>query len=218
MKITPKILSIPPYLSTSWDNVSSLRVHPTQNGLLLTIQLKDGSQAEVPGLNQEALTAIFNAHAQFIEGATPQLNPFGFRLPLKGDVATFDLSPMPLQHNEAQANFPPLSPNVLKKIAILLKSFGVENTESLPKAEPNCQCIYCQVMNAIAGVASPEEETISAEDLTFRDWEVTQAGDQIYTVTSPLDTNEHYSVFLGNPIGCTCGQKNCEHIRAVLKT
>ena len=34
----------------------------------------------------------------------------------------------------------------------------------------------------------------------------------------PLDPNEHYNVFLGTPLGCTCGEKDCEHIRAVLST
>ena len=40
----------------------------------------------------------------------------------------------------------------------------------------------------------------------------------LIVVTNPLDANEHYNVFLGDPIGCTCGQKNCEHIRAVLNS
>ncbi|NGX33463.1 MAG: hypothetical protein K1060chlam4_01531, partial [Candidatus Anoxychlamydiales bacterium] len=40
----------------------------------------------------------------------------------------------------------------------------------------------------------------------------------LYRVTNPLDENEHYSVFLKDPIGCTCGKKNCEHVKAVLNS
>jgi hypothetical protein len=61
-----------------------------------------------------------------------------------------------------------------------------------------------------------EIEEVSDEDLKFRDWEIKQTAEQLYTVTNPLDANEHYNVFLGSPLGCTCGDKNCEHIRAVL--
>jgi hypothetical protein len=35
---------------------------------------------------------------------------------------------------------------------------------------------------------------------------------------NPLDHKEHYNVFLGDPIGCSCGNNNCEHIQAVLKS
>ena len=59
---------------------------------------------------------------------------------------------------------------------------------------------------------------MNEEDLKFRNWEIEQTADKLYIVTNPFDKNEHYSVFLGDPLGCTCGEKNCEHIRAVLTT
>ena len=62
------------------------------------------------------------------------------------------------------------------------------------------------------------EEEVSAADLTFRSWDIKQEADQLYTVTNPLNAKEHYSVFLGEPLGCTCGFKNCDHIQAVLRT
>jgi PhoH-like ATPase len=49
-------------------------------------------------------------------------------------------------------------------------------------------------------------------------WGIEQTAEQLYKVTNPLDANEQYNVFLGTPLGCTCGLKNCEHIRAVLNT
>ena len=65
---------------------------------------------------------------------------------------------------------------------------------------------------------TPTEEKIDDLDLVFRDWEIKELSNNLYTVTNPLDLNEHYNVFLGEPIGCTCGHKNCEHIKAVLQS
>jgi len=62
------------------------------------------------------------------------------------------------------------------------------------------------------------EEEVSAEDLKFRDWDIVQSGDDVYIVTNPLNAEEQYNVYLGNPVGCTCGQPNCEHIRSVLNS
>ena len=59
---------------------------------------------------------------------------------------------------------------------------------------------------------------ITPEELQFKDWEIAQKDGKLYHVINPLDKNEYYDVFLGDPIGCTCGNKNCEHIRAVLST
>lgn len=228
MKITSKVLSILPYVSTIWKNVSSLHVREEKGSFHLTVFLNDGSKAEVPGLDQAAVTAIFDAHARSAETESAALgvdaknpaliSPYSFSLPLKSDGATIDSFPSPTQHNPEQANLPPLPPSVLKKITAVAKAFGVEDSSSLPNGEPGCNCLYCQVMNAMHGEESTEEVEVSEEDLKFRNWDILQTADKIYIVTNPLDANEHYSVFLGNPLGCTCGHKNCEHIRAVLNT
>src|SRR5262245_39843293 len=63
MKITDKIISIPPYISTSWDKVSSL--HLSDDNFIIT--LKDGTRVTVPHLAQETLQEIYTAHASFLE-------------------------------------------------------------------------------------------------------------------------------------------------------
>ena len=65
---------------------------------------------------------------------------------------------------------------------------------------------------------APKEEIVSDAELHFREWDIKQLEKQLYNVTNPLDTTEHYQVFLGTPLGCTCGKTNCEHIRAVLNS
>ena len=69
--------------------------------------------------------------------------------------------------------------------------------------------------------SSPSQEAVeevTIDDLRFREWDIKQTGDKLYTVANPLHAEEHYTVFLGSPIGCTCGEQNCQHIRAVLNS
>ncbi len=220
MKITTTILSIPPYLSTTWKNISSLHVREEAGRYTLVVILQNRVQVEVPALDKATIDMIFEAHAQSAEEESkgslhlPE-TPFTFSLPLNGESPIETLGAN-MQHNPEQANLPPLPPEMLKKILAVTRAFGLDET-TLPKPEPHCQCVYCQVTRALQGQEAPQEE-VSVEDLTFRNWDIQQTGDQLYSVTNPLDSNEHYNVFLGTPLGCTCGSKNCEHIRAVLNS
>ncbi|HSX38834.1 MAG TPA: hypothetical protein VLE95_08445 [Chlamydiales bacterium] len=216
MKITSKVLSISPYISTTWENIISM--HQKENGLVII--LKEGPQVEIPQLTGDAIELIFNAHARYVSESqlpAPQKESFSLSFPTKESGDLLEAFGTTAQHNPEQSNLPSLPPGLLKKIGTIAEVFGADALSGLPKAEPGCNCIYCQVVNAMQKETVVEEE-ITEEDLKFRSWDVNQTADQLYTVTSPLDMNEHYSVYLGDPIGCTCGQKNCEHIRAVLNT
>ena len=217
MKITPKILSIPPYLSTSWNNVSSIHVREKS---LLVISLNDGTQIEIPNMAEQEIDAIFQAHATFSETETSlprdfMDNSLSFSIPIKSDGATLDTLGANMQHNPDQSDLPPIPPHILSKIGSVIRAFGLGDTPLLDKAETGCNCIYCQLSRSIQGDA---EEIVEEIDLKFRDWEVSQTQEKLYRVVNPLDKNEYYDVFLGEPIGCTCGLKNCEHIRAALNT
>lgn len=202
MKITTTILSIPPYLSTTWKNISSLHVKQIGTNHTLVVILQNRVQVEVPHLDKATIDEIFEAHARASEENAP------FRLPVRPEET--------MQHNPEQANMPPLPPEILQKLSAVARALGFEDTSILPQAEPHCNCVYCQVVRSLYPADTVEE--VSNEELTFRDWEIKQSGEQLYEVTNPLDKNEKYNVFLGTPIGCTCGEKNCEHIRAVLNT
>jgi hypothetical protein len=225
MKITTTILSIPPYISTTWKNISSLHVKSTGGAYTLVVILQNRVQVEVPGLDKATIDAVFEAHAHYAEESAPKNKvspidgPFSFSLPLTtgGPIDTLGSG---MQHNPEQANLPPIPPDVLKKLTMIARAFGLEDASALPKAEPHCNCVYCQVTRALQGENPMEEpvEEVTAEDLTFRNWEIKQTADQLYSVTNPLDPNEQYNVFLGSPLGCTCGSKNCEHLRAVLNS
>jgi hypothetical protein len=223
IKINEKMLSFPPYISTSWQNIISLQLEDTLRGPILIIELVSGSRIHIPHLERAVIEHIFAAHSLFLEKQSPKKAPdsFPFALPLdllSGSVLQ-GMSPL-LQHNLEQANTPDFPRELLDKMISLAKNMGVEDISSLPKAEPHCNCPHCQIMRAFhtPSDAPLPEEDVSEEDLKFRTWDIEQQEDQLYVVTNPLNKEEHYRVFLGQPIGCTCGEKNCEHIQAVLHT
>ena len=222
MKINERILSIPPYISTGWDAVSHLQM----NGPNLEVVLHNGSSVTIPNLDAKTLELIFDAHAASLEKTGPASAPFGMEIGNPGMV----LSGMEnftgmMQHDPNQSDAKNLPQEMLEKIAEMGKAMGIDtDTFNIPDGEPNCNCPYCQISRAIHGQSGPiekeekVEEEVADEDLTFREWDVAQKNDKLYEVSNPFDKSEKYSVYLGDPIGCTCGKNNCEHILAVLKS
>ena len=230
IKITEKILSIPPYLSTSWSRIAALHI----KGGVLAITLVDGDTINIPNLDSETIQLIFQHHAIFLDKDTPsptsnfdiakikgmmdQGEPsirFAFGTSMEG------LGSM-MQHNPAQSDAPDLPPDILQKIGAISKIIAPQDEQSiLPKAEPNCNCFHCQIARALNPSSAADEHLgpeINPEELQFQQWTITQTGDKLYSVVNRLDDHEKYSVFLGEPVGCTCGKPGCEHILAVLKS
>lgn len=244
MKITRHMLSIPPHISTSWNNISALHVTADH---VLVITLTNQSIIKIPGLSSETIEQIFLMHTKFLETSAEQTlsqettnrpgkPPFAFGtessltfgFPVKlgeGNEMLGSLGGL-LQHSPEQAHAPSLPPEMLKKVAAISKAMGLDKQlEHMPKAEPHCNCPYCQVARALheepveSRPQAPIDETPIADDeLTFREWDIREIGPQLYEVINPLDNVEKYQVFLGKPIGCTCGHKHCEHIKAVLSS
>jgi hypothetical protein len=194
-------------------------LHVNDQSTLIAL-LVNGTEIEIPNLSAVALEEIFDAHAKSVEEETfVQKNPFNLSLPFKmGDSSHFLSSS--LEHSPEQADAPLIKPEILRKIVALTKAFGMTDLTFLSPSEPHCNCTYCQLARAMNGDTTQMDdmEEISDDDLKFRDWEIAQTEANLYSVTNPLDPSEHYSVFLGEPLGCTCGSKNCEHIKAVLKS
>jgi hypothetical protein len=247
MKINNKIFTLPPYISTSWVNINALYM----KGNNLVVTLNDGDSIIIPQLKPEVIESIFNAHSSYLEedtlenssnqfsnqgkdfqvkGAHPQTffsSETGMELPFRFGFGPID--GLALQHNPAQANSPEIPNEILTKIGAIAKIISPEEINSLPKPEPHCNCMHCQIARTIHGVLSlndqgiepqplPVEDTVGDEELVFQQWDISQSGDNLFTVINRLDTKEKYSVYLGHPIGCTCGKQGCEHILAVLKS
>lgn len=234
MKINQKILSIPPYISTSWKNVVSLHLEKRDGLNVLIIGLVNGSTIEIPNLDQKTLEATFAAHTKYMELTTessPKGNLFpqgmlqdpqaGMSLPLNLGM-DLNMGSI-LEHNQEAANTPDLPKEMLARVTSFSKVMGPNSIDQFPKPEPHCNCMHCQIMRAVREetpeeVSMQEEEEISEEDLRFREWDIEQKGENLYLVRNPLNQKEEYNVFLGNPVGCTCGKDNCEHIYAVLNS
>ena len=240
MKITDKIISIPPYISTSWEKVSSMYKQEEK----LIICLKDGSQVAIPSLSEEVITQLFTNHATYLEQhpveqkpvqnivSGPLANPLAnmeqfMQMPLKIVFGTLESALQALQHNPNQRNLPPLPPEIMAKVSAIARMIPQEDIQAMPAPEQNCMCMYCQIIRSLKGdqvtetTAHPqqanEEEAVSDEELRFEEWDITSTGDKMYLVTNKLDPSEQYTVFLGDPVGCTCGKPHCEHIVAVLR-
>jgi hypothetical protein len=230
IKITDKILCIPPYISTYWSRVDALHM---KEGVLV-VTLMDGETLHIPNLNLETIHSIFQHHALYLEKEQSasiqeeeasqlqeimkQEEPairvaFGSSLEGLGEI---------MQHNPDQANAPNLPPEILQKISAISKILAPSGEEVLiPKAEAGCNCFFCQISRALNPDASSpiaEEPEVSDEELQFQQWTIAQTGEKLYSVTNRLDEHEKYHVYLGQPIGCTCGKEGCEHILAVLKS
>lgn len=219
MNVNDKFFSFPPHLSISWIHVAALSSN-TQGQL--TFHLISGETTEIPSLSAEETKSIFCCHARFLENQIlnePVLKPQRNEneTPIRFALGSMDATAA--QHNPAQKNAPNLPFDILNKFTEVAKIMGPADPEALPKAEPHCNCFYCQIARAISGEADTVAiEEVSIEELQFEQWEITQTGEKLFNVSNKLDQLENYSVHLGSPVGCTCGKQNCEHILAVLKS
>ncbi len=237
-KINENIICIPPFISTSWDRVTFMQTNQGEEGeLSLQLHLDDGSNIYIKNLDKALIDLAFSAHLKYLEQkkepAAQGEGPLGFlqqalglsaeqieSMPLRfgvSGVPGFENLEMAMQHNLAQADTPDLPNEVLEKISGIAKMVTNGDLGNFPKPEPHCNCPHCQLARAVHGIEKEHTaEEITDEDLLFRDWEIKESGENLYVVTNPLDPKEQYNVYLGTPVGCTCGESHCEHIKAVL--
>jgi len=232
MKITDSIVSIPPYISTAWENVASLSMEED----LLVFTMRDLTRVSVPHLSSQEVEQVFSAHAAFLEAHTPhelQKAPerdISFTPPFRMQLGNIEQFGQVMEHNPAHSGLPPIPEESLDRIAALSKIISEEEILAMPPPETNCNCMYCQVTRALRKAILQDvdmlpdhpqaqvEEKVEEEDLKFEAWAVELIGDKEYRVTNKLDALEQYTVSLQDPISCTCGKKNCEHLVAVLHT
>lgn len=217
MQITDKFLSLPPYLSTSWKNISSLQLENRSDVPVLVIELKNHRLIEIPSLSKEIIDQVFTMHAQTMDqnqNGAQKTTTFSLMIPNTiGEALSI------LQHSPEHSQIPQLPFELLHKLISLAQTLVPEYFTVFTKGEPHCNCPHCQIMRAAAQMGKEEaEEIVPDADLQFKTWDVKSETENLYTVTNPLDTKEYYSVFLGKPIGCTCGNQGCEHIQAVLRS
>lgn len=233
MLINREVFSLPPYISTSWGHVIALFMQEAT----LVVVLSDGTTIKVPRLSADVVEKIFAAHAGYLEeqshkehsshegGTIAQILEMPFRL----NLSHLEGLTTAMQHNPEQANMPDLPEEMLNKIGAITKLAGLNDPQQLPKAEPHCNCIHCQIARAIhKGVDSddeipaekpkPKPSSVVIEIPETEKWLVEQTDEHVYKVTNSENTEEFYKVYLGAEVGCNCGKHGCEHILAVLRS
>lgn len=228
MRINHKILSIPPYLSTTWKNITSLQSSQSNGKTSLTIQLQNGSCVQIPEIDPEIATIIFTSHAKYMEQeAPPEKEKSIVEKPKLPPLEFLELETIQsmLHHKEEEKNAPNLPQSLLNKVSELSKEIGFSDFEHLPTPEPLCNCPHCQIANVIrktfltpSHFLETEEEEILESDLAFRSWIIEPMKKNLYRVAHPDERNQTYQVSLESPIHCSCGSNQCEHILAVLNS
>lgn len=227
--INDTALYIPNCLSTTWAQIGAIYMKDD----LLMIVLYEGQAISVPHLSKAETDQIFSAHAKYLEEESklPTLTEeIGSSIPpIATNSSPFQLGigslggiQNAMQHNPQFSDSPDLPPDILDKVGSFSKMLLPEDPNLIPKAEPHCNCFFCQIARAINDTPKTmnenEENGVADDELQFQQWDIEQTSDQMYTVTNRLDPAEKYNVFLGDPIGCTCGKEGCEHILAVLRS
>lgn len=235
MIINEHTITIPPYISTSWNEVASVYLKEGE----LVISLHDGDSIAIPNLSDDEVERIFTLHSQHLEEMSQieksqkqEQKGTTQELPFKLAFGPMNLENfgMAMQHNPAQMDAPDLPPEVLEQIGTIAKKVLPEDPEAIPKAEPHCNCFFCQLARTIhSGVdisdtIELEEEPVSEEELQFQQWDVEPVKDEqgnehshLLTVKNRLAPHEEYKVSL-DPMGCTCGHEGCDHIVAALRS
>ncbi len=237
VKISDKLICVPPFISTTWDQVSFLQSEKEEGGkFALLLHLREGKLVRIPELDASIVDIAFSAHIQHLERSSHKREDIQLKSPhgvlpslMNDQIMTFPIRlgnatglegiEGAFQHNSQAANSPDLPKEFIEKIVAITKILTNGDMSGFPKPEPHCNCMHCQVSRSLHVPSVGEvvaDERVTEEDLRFRSWEIAQAGDKLYMVTNPIDPKEQYSVYLGSPVGCTCGEAHCEHIRAVL--
>ena len=242
IRINSRVLSIPPFISTTWSQIDFIRQIENK----ISVNLKNGEVVNLTDIAEEHVENIFEMHADYLEkncdqatqcptcSNRPQRNK-GLKRNIESAIFSLSLGPgmdgfqSIMQHNQDFSDAPDLPSEVLTKICEVARAtFGLELLES---SEPvlHCNCFHCQIVKA---VQSSCDESALFSDQKFSDelsdmsldfdadpsWIIEKVEEKLYSVINPLNIKEQYNVFLGKPVGCTCGIDNCEHILAVLRS
>ena len=101
MLVNSSILSIPPYISTSWKNILSLHIDNIQaEAPLLVVTLTNNQTIEIPHLAASLLDLIFQTHALYLQQETLSSKPNEQKLPGSLDLCLLFL--FQLEHQEKQ--------------------------------------------------------------------------------------------------------------------
>lgn len=169
MKINEQILSIPPYISTSWHYVASIKM----KGRFISLTLTDGDAINIPNLSDENIDLIYKMHTQHIEttsfqdlaskknNSEPEKKQLSIlskaflekesqnSFPFKFGFSAFDGMNAIAEHNPLEMDAPDLPPPLLEKLAQVANIIAPEDAALMAGDVANCNCFHCQITRAI---------------------------------------------------------------------
>lgn len=208
MIINKHMLSIPPFISTSWKDIDLLL---SDGQTTLNVYLKNGTVVKISNLLKDDLNLIFKVHQDIL------LSPSQPTIPSLIDPLLFSLSGPLLEHDPDLHDASPLPDEVKIKLKSLLEGMPKLEKIKLPQIHQDCNCPFCQIMGLIQDEATNDEEIVKDEDLLFSTWKQEAFSDHLIKLTHPFNQEETYFINLESPISCSCGQTSCEHIEHVLR-
>lgn len=225
MAVTRRVLHLPPYISTSWENVIALHMEQDEDSdePLLVVTLQGGAQIGIPNLREEIAHELFALHAQILAGeenlkCSQELNK------AEGLFEPEEMLKLLICHQPALCDEQPMPEEVECKLQSIGQLLDRDILARLKRPVDNCNCPFCQVHRAL--LTDLHNEAESTEDLPDTTIERMQSGKWVintkdqstFTVFTEESPQERFQVCLGECISCTCGQANCEHVKAVLLT
>lgn len=196
VKIDDKLICIPPFISTTWEQIAFLRSEEDSETRLFTliIHLNDGKEVRIPHLDASLIDIAFSAHIKHLErkGIGPVLHKSSEEGKTVGNIlqqltglTPEQLANMPirfgisgieglpgmevLQHNQSQAGAPDMPAEALEKISGMIKMMTNGDLSVFPKPEPHCNCPHCQVARSLHGHSKNEEPAPSEQPVTEED-------------------------------------------------
>ena len=209
---------ITPYISTTWNHISSLKTLSQKELFELVITLQDATTLHIPNLSPSDVAVIFAAHAEYLEGHDTHTSSSLF-ITKRSLLSFTELKQLIclLHHDAQQSHSPDFPAELEQRIVSLGASLPNKDTSLLPEEEAHCNCPHCQTVRLMRR-GMEQDVLVEEQDLRFDTWIIKQINAHEYLLQHPDHEQEKYTVSLNSPLYCSCGSKSCEHILAVLKS
>ncbi len=148
-----------------------------------------------------------------------------FGAPISFHLDANDPSSLFQGHNPQFSQSPPLPKEILDKITLIAKAIGGDMIKEVEPVEL-CNCFFCQIARALKNERTEDRKPHVPKNLPKDllrggidpEWMVDEVGPHMFRVVSREEPEVIYQVYLGEPIGCSCGSNRCQHIIAALKS
>jgi len=231
MAVTKRMLHLPPYISTSWENVIALHMEQDEDSddPLLVVTLSGGVQICIPDLREEMVQDLFALHAQILTMSGAEASEEALKFTGDFHFARNPWEPrevlqMLMRHQPSLRDEPPMPQAIINKLQSIGQLLDRDILKRLKPPLEGCNCPFCQVHRAVLTdlyddeVTAEELPTAPPEEVHSGEWVIQSEDQSTFTVFAEHAPQTRFRVCLSDTISCTCGLPNCDHVKAVLLT